>query len=167
MDLQLYDPPARTWRRWGKFNIERPDGKTTGGRIVFRAPGEGEYALRAAARDEVGNTRTGGGPETADLVAVFDRTPPEIRVTSPRPGAVFEPGSEVRLAWQTTEAHPLARGGAAVQISTDGGRTWRAAAWQTDDTGVFRLAAPETDGFFHLLVTVVDAWRPSFSTVRV
>ncbi|MHC5057882.1 MAG: tetratricopeptide repeat protein [Planctomycetota bacterium] len=157
VDLQLYDPVAREWRKWGEFGLERPAGATTGGRMVFRAPREGEYALRAAARDEVGNTREGGGPETADLVAVFDRTRPEVRVTSPGAGAAFEPGAEVRLAWRTTEAHPLARGAAAVEISADGGRTWRVVARRTDDTDEFRLAAPEAEGRYLLRVTVVDA----------
>jgi hypothetical protein len=143
VDLQLYDPRARAWLKWGEFDLERRDETTTGGRIVFRAPRQGEFALRAAARDEVGNTREGGGPETADLVAVFDRTRPEVRVTSPGAGVAFEPGAEVRLAWRTTETHPLALGAAAVEISADGARTWRVVARRTDDTDEFRLASPK------------------------
>jgi len=157
VDLQIYDPLEREWRKWGEFKLERAAVKTTGGRLVFRAPLEGTFALRAAARDEVGNTREGGGPETADLVAVYDRTPPEIRVRSPGPGAEVDPGAEVRFTWRTKEAHPLARGAAAVEKSRDGGRTWRALTRRTDDTGEFRLAAPLTAGSFLLRVTVVDA----------
>jgi len=157
VDLQIYDPLEREWRKCGAFDLERSGGGTTGGRLVFRAPLEGTFALRAAARDEVGNTREGGGPETADLVAVYDRSPPAVRVTSPRPGAEVEAGGEVRLVWRTEEPHPLARGAAAIERSTDGGRTWRALTRRTDDTGEFRLAAPLTAGSFLLRVTVVDA----------
>jgi len=157
VDLQIYDPLGREWRKCGKFELERSGGGTTGGRLVFRAPLEGTFALRAAARDEVGNSREGGGPDTADLVAVYDRTPPQIRVTSPRPRAEVEAGGEVRFAWRTEEAHPLARGAAAIEKSADGGRTWQAVIRRTDDTGEFRLAAPLTAGSFLLRVTVVDA----------
>ncbi len=155
--LQLFDLRARVWRKWGEFRIERRGGVTTGGRIVFRAPGEGEFLLRAAASDKAGNTDLGAGPESADIVAVFDRAPPEVRLTSPVPGTVFGPRAEVRLAWRTTEAHPLARGAAAVEVSADGGQTWRVAVRQTDDTGELTLAAPGVEGAFLLRVTVVDA----------
>ena len=37
VDLQVYDPPARTWRRWGKFNIERPDGKVPTAAVTISA----------------------------------------------------------------------------------------------------------------------------------
>ena len=157
VDLQAYDPLDREWRKCGEFELELLEGWTTGGRAVFHAPVEGSFALRAAARDEVGNTREGGGPETADLVAIYDRTPPVVRVTFPWPGAQVEPGAEVNFAWRTQEAHPLARGAAAIERSTDGGRTWRALTRRTDDTGEFRLAAPATEMAFLLRVTVVDA----------
>ncbi len=140
--LELYDPDAREWRTCGKFELDREGDATRGGRAVFRAPSEGRYLLRAAARDELGNVESGPGPGAVEIVAVYDRTPPKVEILSPAAGSSFASGKEIRLEWRTVEANPARTGAATVHLSIDRGRSWRLVASRLDDTGahVFRVS---------------------------
>lgn len=154
--LELYNPAAREWRTWGKFGLEREDDVTKGGKIIFLAPSEGRHFLRAVARDRLGNVEAGGGPGAAEIVAVYDRTPPEVAILSPAGEVSFAPGKQIRLAWRTVEANPLEKGAATVHLSTDRGRTWRLVASRLDDKGEHVFRAPE-GGACVICVSVRDA----------
>ena len=140
--LELYHPDAREWRTCGKFELDREGDATRGGRAVFRAPSEGRYLLRAAARDELGNVEADPDPGAVEIVAVYDRTPPKVEVLSPAAGSSFAPGEEIRLAWRTDEANPAGTGAATVHLSVDRGRSWRLVGSRLDDAGwhVFRAS---------------------------
>ena len=94
--LQVYDPERLKWVGWGLFELERDgEGRAVGGKVVFRAPREGEWKLRAVARSADG--RREEESETAfEVTAVYDATPPRAALWCERGVVVWassEPGS--------------------------------------------------------------------------
>lgn len=156
--LDVYDTSAREWRRWDTFFIRRETERALSGGLTFRAPLEGEYLLRAVAADRAGNVADmGTGPDSADLVAIYDATPPVVDVIEPAGRRSLAPGERFRLVWRTREAHPARGPSLSVEISADAGRTWRTIASGMEDTGSLRLRAPPEEGDAMLRVTVWDA----------
>lgn len=154
---EVYDPAGGAWRSVGPFSLRKKDDKTVGGRAFFEAPREGEYLLRAVARDIAGNAETAGpGPESAELVAVFDRTPPEVRVLYPAGGETFEPGSAVTVVWRVFEENPPSGEAVHIEMSADGGETWRTLASGLRDTGAHRVSLPAEEGSCSLKVSARD-----------
>jgi len=155
--LEVYDRTSREWRRAGAFSLRREAGRTLGGSATFRAPAEGEHFLRARARDAAGNADPrGDDPDSADIVAVYDATPPVVEIVSPTRAQVLQPGAELMLSWRTREANPAPAGAASVEVSTDGGRSWRTLASGLDDTGSFVFRAGESGGDALVRIAVRD-----------
>jgi len=155
--LEVYDRSARRWRTCGDFCLRREGDKAVQGGITFRARDEREYLLRSVARDRAGNVQeTGAGPECAQVVAVYDRTPPQVDVVSPGPGAAFPAGEEIRVAWRTRDANPVKEKCVSAEVSRDGGRTWAALASGLDDVGGLALPGNLPPGPATLRVTVWD-----------
>ena len=156
--LEVYDRGTREWRRWERFFVSREVGRARSGGLTFRAPVEGEYLLRVVATDRAGNSEEKGlGPDSADLIAVYDAAPPVVDIIAPAVTRTFAPGEGFRLVWRTREAHLAREPSVTVEITTDAGRTWRTIASGIKDTGSLRLLAPSAEGDARLRVTVWDA----------
>jgi Tfp pilus assembly protein PilF len=156
--LEVYGHAMREWHRWDRFFISREGGRALSGGLTFRAPVEGEYLLRTVAIDRAGNSEEKGlGPDSVDLIAIYDAAPPVVDIITPAVTRTFAPGESFRLVWRTREAHPAAEPSVTVEITTDAGRTWRTIASGIEDTGSLRLLSPSAEGDALLRVTVWDA----------
>jgi len=155
--LETYDWTVRGWVACGDFFIRRDGGRAVDGGITFRAQREGQYPLRSIARDRAGNVqRKGSGPDAADVVAVYDATPPAIDVVAPERAVVVEPDGNCLLAWRTRDANPAKEAAASIELTWDRGRTWHQMGGRFDDDGRFRLRVPDRQGRAVVRLTVWD-----------
>lgn len=168
MLLEVYDPGAGQGGRWKGYGLmdltrERPDGdgpRTLHASIDFQAPAEGVYCLRTRARDRAGNVEVKSDDLcSVDWIVVLDRTAPRVRLLEPAApaGGALEEGRTLVVRWEAQEDFPAAAGGNVVEVSGDGGLTWKEIA-RTDVPGSveWQVTGPATDAF-RVRVAVRDA----------
>lgn len=153
--LELYDENLNEWREVGKFSIRRVGDKSVGGKAIFRAEREGTYLLRARARDKAGNLDP-KGPH-ADVVAIYDKTPPAVEIVAPSGPLAVAPLSELIITWKTQEPNPLPGGGASLEVSLDAGRSWKELASGIDDRGSYSFKVGRSRAKMLVRVIVRDA----------
>jgi hypothetical protein len=157
VSLEVYDRSCRQWRRCGAFLVRSEGDVAVEGAITFRVKKEGEYLLRSIACDRAGNAEEKpSGPEAAEAVAVYDRTPPVVTVIGPPTGQTFAPGQQIEVTWKTREANPAPEKSVGIELSRDGGTTWSSLESGLDDTGSCSFAVPFRKGSVRARVTVTD-----------
>lgn len=129
---------------WTTLASEPDDGSA---RLDLSGLSDGDHEIRVTAVDAVGSTGVDTGLVTVDTTA------PTVTLTSPETGDTVE--DPVEIAWRTDDAHPDR---VAVEVSSDGGRTWRTLEATADD-GSARWSVDDPDGTrrFRVRVTATDA----------
>lgn len=138
--LQVFDPDAAPEGRWKGYGLMELKTERVGfaqARVVsagidFEAKAEGSYCLRTVARDRAGNTEQKSDDlRDVQWVVVLDRTPPQVELLAPQGGGKpLEVGSRLAIAWRARDifaAGDKEKSGA-VEVSQDGGRTWKRVA---------------------------------------
>lgn len=130
--LQYYDERKGRWVGYGLFSISREADGSIRARIPFQAPTEGVYRLRTVAVDRAGNVeKASEDPDTAEVMAVYDATPPVVELILPRGGERLEAPGAMDIKWITHDAHPARKSAVRVLLSLDGGLNFEEiAGWQ-------------------------------------
>ncbi|GEM_PF-3391174 len=134
IELYVTTDMGRTWQLYG----EDPDRESP---FVVSVPGAGTYGFALVATDSVGNTERPPEPGQApDTVVVVDTTPPRASLFTPE-GRVGPADAPVTLRWRTEDEHP-AEAPVVVQVSADGGATWREVAYNRPADGEYAWTPP-------------------------
>lgn len=148
VELWVTSDGGRTWELWGRDDDTLPP-------ILFEAPRDGEYGFAIVATDKAGNREaspTAGAPPEA--VVVVDTTAPVVRLDEPVGGEVVGPGANLSVRWLASDAN---LGGKCVdiQMSSDGGLTWRTALSGAPNSGSASVPLPGAAMERYLLKVVV------------
>lgn len=152
--LEVFDPESGRWKGYGLMEIrsEKVAGsalRRLSAAIDFVAPSEGIFCLRPVLRDRAGNVEV-KAPDARQIqwVVALDRTPPKVRLAVPEGAGKLDGGGRLVIKWEVDEHYPSTSGGHIVEVSYDGGVTWRK-IHEADDAGQveWRVDGPVTDSF--------------------
>lgn len=135
VELWITTDGGRNWQMWGRDDDVVPP-------ITFQASQDGEYGIIIISTDKAGNREASPTSGTQpEAVLIVDTTPPAVRITSPSGGEVFSSGANLQVQWVATDAN-LGDKCVDVQMSSDGGQTWRNAAQGLPNTGNALIPLP-------------------------
>lgn len=139
VDFFITEDDGRKWYRYGTDeDRESPFG--------IEVPREGIYGFTMRVRNGVG---VGAAPprpgEAPDFSVVVDATPPVVVIETPTQHAGTS-GPQLRIRWQTREAHPAKTGAVDLAYSETADGPWTAIAEGLEDTGQFEWVAQGTPG---------------------
>ena len=148
VEFFITEDDGRKWYRYGADeDRESP--------FEIEVPREGTYGFTMRVRNGVGIGAPPPRPgEAPDFSVVVDQTPPVVVLDVPTQHAGTS-GPQVRMRWQTREAHPAVAGAVELAYSETADGPWTPIAEGLDDTGQFEWVAQGTPGgrmFLRVLV---------------
>ncbi|MDQ7778520.1 MAG: hypothetical protein RDV41_02275, partial [Planctomycetota bacterium] len=160
IDVYRYEFEGKAWRRFESIPA------LSSGAYTIRG-GDGKYGLTFVGTDAAGNC--GKTPESeADIQCLvsISRNPPDVVVVSPKENEVVKGGATYSVRWRC-ESSLVKEGGVSIEVSTDGGVSWKSIATGLPNSGEYGWDVPSVQKFSDcsLRIHVTDQYSRRNSVV--